>query len=129
MKPIANKDGRPVNLDIGTMKLPITAWASISHRISGVLLFFASILMVWALDMSLASEASFNELVGILSSPLAKLIVWGIAMAMSYHTLAGLKHLVADLGYGEELDQGILMSRLVFIGAAIAAVAWGIVIW
>ena len=129
MKPIASKDGRPVNLDIGTMKLPITAWASISHRISGVILFFASILMVWALDMSLESEASFRELGAILSSPLARVITWAIAMAMSYHTLAGIKHLIADMGYGEELDEGILMSRVVFSLTAVAAVVWGVILW
>jgi succinate dehydrogenase / fumarate reductase cytochrome b subunit len=129
VKPIASKDGRPVNLDIGTMKLPITAWASISHRISGVILFFASVLMVWALDMSLESEASFRELVALLTSPLAKLVTWAIAMAISYHTLAGIKHLIADMGYGEELDEGVLMARLVFALTAVAAVAWGIIIW
>ncbi|HBQ40476.1 MAG TPA: succinate dehydrogenase, cytochrome b556 subunit, partial [Halieaceae bacterium] len=49
------KDKRPVNLDIGSMRLPITAWASITHRASGVFLFFAMVFLVWALDMSLRS--------------------------------------------------------------------------
>ncbi|HBO11268.1 MAG TPA: succinate dehydrogenase, cytochrome b556 subunit [Halieaceae bacterium] len=56
------KDNRPVNLDIGTMRLPITAWASISHRISGVVLFVASIGMLWALDTSLSSAEGFTRL-------------------------------------------------------------------
>ncbi|HEY1026500.1 MAG TPA: succinate dehydrogenase, cytochrome b556 subunit, partial [Pseudomonas sp.] len=30
---------RPVNLDLRTIKLPITAYTSILHRISGVILF------------------------------------------------------------------------------------------
>ncbi len=111
------------------MKLPITAWASISHRITGVILFIASPLLVWALDQSLQSQASFDQLLVLLASPVAKIIVWGVAVALSYHTLAGLKHLIADLGYGEEMDQGVMMARLVVVLAVVAAVAWGVVIW
>ncbi|MDA9840068.1 succinate dehydrogenase, cytochrome b556 subunit, partial [Porticoccaceae bacterium] len=29
---------RPVNLDIGTIKLPITSYVSILHRVSGVIM-------------------------------------------------------------------------------------------
>ena len=65
-----SKDPRPVNLDIGTIDLPVTAYASITHRVTGVLMFFASFLMLWALDMSLTSEASFNEVAAMLASPL-----------------------------------------------------------
>ena len=57
-----SKDTRPVNLDLGTIQLPVTAYASIAHRVTGVLMFFASFLLLWALDRSLASEASFDAL-------------------------------------------------------------------
>ena len=50
-----SKDTRPVNLDLGTIQLPVTAYASITHRVTGVLMFFASFLLLWALDRSLAS--------------------------------------------------------------------------
>ena len=53
---------RPVNLDIGTIKLPITSYVSILHRVSGVILFFAVAIFLWMLESSLASEASFNQL-------------------------------------------------------------------
>jgi succinate dehydrogenase / fumarate reductase cytochrome b subunit len=55
------KDNRPVNLDIGTIKLPITAFASISHRITGVILVLASFLMLWALEASLSGPESFRR--------------------------------------------------------------------
>ena len=129
LKPIASKDGRPVNLDIGTIKLPITAWASISHRVTGVMMFVATPLLVWALDLSLRSEQDFNAVATLLASPVAKLVAWAIASILSYHTLAGIKHLIADLGYGEEMSEGVLMARLVFVLAAVAVAAWGVVIW
>ena len=74
-----SKDTRPVNLDLGTIQLPVTAYASITHRVTGVLMFFASFLLLWALDRSLASEESFNALSAMLGSALAKGVIWAVA--------------------------------------------------
>ena len=75
------KDTRPVNLDIGTMRLPITAWVSIAHRASGVFLFAGMAVLIWALDASLASPESFDSLQECLGSPLVKLVIWEIGRA------------------------------------------------
>lgn len=123
------KDNRPVNLDIGTIKLPITAYASISHRISGVILVLTSFLMLWALEASLAGPESFAALAGTLSSPLAKFVAWGIASALLYHSLAGLRHLVMDFGIGESLEGGVLGARIVFALTAVGALILGVALW
>jgi succinate dehydrogenase / fumarate reductase cytochrome b subunit len=57
---MAVKDNRPVNLDIGTIKLPITAYASILHRVSGVAIFVGVAILLALLDSSLESQDSFN---------------------------------------------------------------------
>ena len=124
-----SRDTRPVNLDLGTINLPVTAYASITHRVTGVLMFFSSFLMLWALDQSLASEASFNAVAAVLSSPLAKLVSWCIASALTYHALAGVKHLIMDAGIGETMRGGVLGARIVFVLAAAAAALWGRLIW
>ena len=124
-----SKDPRPVNLDIGTIDLPVTAYASITHRVTGVLMLFASFLMLWALDMSLTSEASFSEVAAMLASPLAGFILWAIASVLTYHALAGIKHLIMDAGVGETMRGGVIGARIVFALASAAAVAWGTLIW
>ena len=129
MKPIASKDSRPVNLDIGSMKLPITAYVSIMHRASGVVLFGLSVLMIWALDQSLASEQSFNALGQTLTSPIAKFLMWGTATALTYHSLSGIKHIIMDFGYGETMQGGVTGARIVIALAVVSAAVWGIVIW
>ena len=128
MRP-TSRDTRPVNLDLGTIDLPVTAYASITHRVTGVLMFFASFLLLWALDLSLASEASFNSLGDLLSSPLAKGVSWAIASILTYHAMAGIKHLIMDAGIGETMRGGVLGARIVFVSAAISAVVWGLLIW
>jgi succinate dehydrogenase / fumarate reductase cytochrome b subunit len=123
------KDNRPVNLDIGTIRLPITAYASILHRASGVFLVVASFLLLWALDESLASPESFASLGESLGSPLFKLVAWAIATGLIYHSLAGIKHLVMDFGVGESMEGGVLGARLVFLLTAIGAALAGVAIW
>ena len=129
MKPRGSKDSRPVNLDISTIKLPVTAWASISHRVTGVLLFVSSLLMVWALDMSLSSQENFDALVVLLNSAVAKAVLWMLLVVFSYHVLAGVRHLIMDMGVGEDFKGGALGARILFGAASIAAVVWGVVLW
>ena len=128
MRP-TSKDTRPVNLDLGTIELPVTAYASITHRVTGVLMFFSSFLMLWALDASLQSEASFDGLAKVMSSASAKGIAWVIATVLTYHALAGIKHLVMDAGVGETLRGGVIGARVVFLLAGLSAVVWGALIW
>lgn len=123
------KDNRPVNLDIGTIRLPITAYASITHRVSGVIMVVASFLLLWALDASLSSAEGFARLGELLTSPLAKVVMWGIAVALLYHSVAGIRHLVMDFGVGESLEGGILGARIVFILTAVGAVLLGVFLW
>jgi succinate dehydrogenase / fumarate reductase cytochrome b subunit len=123
------KDTRPVNLDIGTMRLPITAWASITHRASGVFLFFATAVLIWMLDASLRSPESFASLQETLSSVPAKLVLWAILAGAAYHASAGVKHLIMDFGVGETMEGGVLGARLVIASAVVLTLMAGVWIW
>lgn len=129
MKPRASSDKRPVNLDIGSMRLPVTAYVSISHRLSGVFLFVVSGVLVWALDASLRSEEGFAMVVSAMGSVPVKALIWLMATALTYHSLAGVKHLIMDLGFGETMAGGVLGARLVIALAAVGAAGWGVVLW
>ena len=123
------KDSRPVNLDIGTMRLPITAWASITHRASGVFLFVAVAILIWMLDASLRSPESFAALQETLTSVPVKLVLWAILAGVAYHTVAGIKHLIMDFGLGESMEGGILGARIVIISSVVLTLLGGIWIW
>lgn len=122
-------DKRPVNLDIGTIDLPITAYASILHRVSGVVLFFAVGILLWMLDASLASEESFDALKETLANPILKLIVWGILAALGYHLLAGVRHMIMDFGIGESLEGGARGAKIVLLSAVILVILAGAWLW
>ncbi|WP_181418792.1 succinate dehydrogenase, cytochrome b556 subunit [Pseudomonas alcaligenes] len=128
MKKAVNSQ-RPVNLDLRTIKLPITAYTSILHRVSGVILFLGIVVMLFALDKSLVSEEGFAEVQACLASPLAKLIIWGLLSALLYHLVAGVRHLIMDMGVGESLEGGKLGSKIVIAVSAVVIVLAGVWIW
>ena len=122
-------DKRPVNLDLTTIKFPVPALASITHRVAGVALFVAVPILLWMLDRSLASPESFAELKDLLASPLAKLVVWGILAFVIYHLVAGIKHLIMDWGIGETLEGGRRGAILTFALSAVLIVLAGVWVW
>ncbi len=128
MQSTVNKN-RPVNLDISTIKLPITAIVSILHRASGVILFAVVAILLWMLDVSLSSEAGFAELQEMLTSPLCQFVLWASLAALAYHLVAGVRHLFMDAGIGESLEGGLVGAKLVMFFAVVLIVLAGVWIW
>lgn len=112
------KTKRPVNLDIGSIKLPITSYVSILHRASGVMLFFAVAILLCAFDASLESEQSFDSLKQSLGSPIAQFFIWASLAALAYHFVAGIRHLIMDFGFGEDSFESGRNSAWVVVAVA-----------
>ncbi len=122
-------DKRPVNLDIGTIKLPITAYVSILHRASGVALIGAIAILLGLLSYSLKSAEDFAAVQACLSSVPMKLLMWAVLAAFIYHLLAGIKHLVMDMGIGETLEGGKTGAVLVLVFTVIGVALAGVWVW
>ncbi len=123
------KDNRPVNLSITTIKIPLAAVASFTHRVSGAALFVGTAILLYLLQLSLESQTSFDLAVEILSSPAAKLIIWLLLSALLYHLIAGTKHLLLDWGIGESKQGAKTGAALTIALAAIAIVLGGVWVW
>lgn len=109
--------------------MPITAIASITHRITGVGLFVAIGFLLWALALSLESAAGFEQVKSVMGHPFAKFITWGIVSFVAYHFIAGIKHLFMDMGYFETKDTGAQASQVTLVLAVIAIVLAGVWVW
>jgi succinate dehydrogenase / fumarate reductase cytochrome b subunit len=124
------KDNRPVNLDINTMHLPITAYASILHRVSGVAIFFGVAVLLFLLDHSLESSEKFAQTQDLLASNMiVKAIVWLVLCGFIYHSCAGIKHLVMDLGIGETLEGGKRGAAIVLTVSVVLMLLAGVWVW
>ena len=121
---------RPVNLDISTISQPVTAVVSILHRVTGIILFVGLIFLFYAFDVSLESQEGFDRVADMLQNNfLAKFIIWGVVSALSYHFVAGIKHLFMDLGYFEELESGRQAAIANLVIAVVLIVLAGVWIW
>ncbi|MBL4679689.1 MAG: succinate dehydrogenase, cytochrome b556 subunit [Pseudomonadales bacterium] len=98
---------------------PITALASIVHRIAGVVLFVGVGFGLYALDISLSSESGFEAIKGMIKSPFGMFVTWGLLAALAYHFVAGIKHLLMDWGVGETLEGSKFAAKVVLLFSAI----------
>ena len=121
------QNSRPINVGIGDLlsfRWPITAISSITHRVAGVVLFIGVAFMLYALDLSLSSEQGFISLKEMMISPLGKVITWGLLSALGYHFVAGIKHLLMDMGVGETLEGAQFAAKTtLFFSAVLIALA------
>lgn len=118
------KSNRPINLSLDQVlavnaKSPI-AMASILHRVSGILLFLLTPVLLCVLQASLASEASFNA---VFNNVALRFLVWVFVAATAYHFVMGIKHLFADMGMNEEFNSGKTAAIISFVIAAILIAA------
>lgn len=123
------KHKRPVNLNLFTISFPIPAIASILHRISGVILFLAIPFILWALSLSLASQQDFDDVRQLFTSAWMKFIIWGVLSALVFHLIAGIRHLLMDMGIGEELKSGKLGAQITIGISIVFIILVGIWLW
>jgi succinate dehydrogenase / fumarate reductase, cytochrome b subunit len=120
---------RPVNLDLSTIKLPITGFASFFHRVSGILLFAGMAFLLWMLDSSLDSQESFAAVRDVSSNPICKFVLFSVLAGLAYHMVMGIRHLIMDFGVGESLKGGQLGAKIAFVIAFVSIALIGVWVW
>jgi len=123
------KTERPVYLSLTQFGWPFTAIASITHRVTGVVLFAGIAYLLWLLDLAVGSEAGFAAAAEFLSQPIAKLALIAVLAALLYHLFAGIKHMFMDFGIGETFAAAKASSMATFVLTAIATVLVGVWLW
>jgi succinate dehydrogenase / fumarate reductase cytochrome b subunit len=120
---------RPVHLNVLRMRFPMTALASIGHRLSGFLLFLLIPLMLWALDCSLSSPQGFDQLQYWAGLVWVKCLLWLSLSALAYHLIAGIRHLLMDAGVAEGQNTGTWAAAFVFALSFLIIVLLGCWLW
>ncbi|MDC0598719.1 succinate dehydrogenase, cytochrome b556 subunit [Gammaproteobacteria bacterium] len=123
------KDKRPVNLDIGTIQLPLAALTSITHRISGIIVFVGIAFLLKLFDKSLSSQEGFNALQIYAQFTIVKFGLWAILSALAYHMVAGIKHLIMEMGVGETKEGSFVGAAITIVISLILIASLGVWIW
>ena len=121
---------RPTFLDLSKISLPLPALTSICHRISGLFLALSMPFIALLFYLSLKSETGFlavTSLKGTLS--LGSLWLWAFLLALSYHFYAGVRHLLMDLHFFEELGSARWSAKVLFALFFLEAVVLTLWFW
>jgi succinate dehydrogenase / fumarate reductase cytochrome b subunit len=119
-------DNRPLSPHLQVYRPQLTSMTSIAHRITGLLLSAGMLpIVAWLVALAAGPEA-FAAVTAWLASPvgLIALMVW--TLAMFYHLLNGIRHLLWDAGLLLDL-RGAYASGWTVIALTIVltAIVWG----
>ena len=95
---------RPTNINLLKIQLPLSALLSITHRISGMLIFFL-VLPVSAIALSFIYENqdSYNNFINFYMTSLpTKLVFISLVLIFQYHVFTGIRHMLMDFHFLEE---------------------------
>jgi len=125
----AAKKERPVYLSLTQFAWPVTAIASIVHRITGVILFIGIGYLLWLLNLALSSPVGFADSQALLAMPLPKLALIGVVGLLIYHLVAGVKHMIMDFHIGDTIEAASSAAYVVFAISIVLTVLVGIWLW
>ena len=108
---------RPININLFKIQLPLSAMLSITHRISGILIFFL-VLPVTAIVLSFVydSQDSYNNFINFYSSNwLIKLFIISLVLIFQYHIFTGVRHMMMDFHLLEESLSSSFRSAVIIL--------------
>ncbi len=111
------EDKNPISPHIQIYNWHISSLVSISHRITGIINFFAiTFIGLWIASL-LLGEDYYEYTSSFLSSFFGKFICIGIIWSFTFQVLSEIRHLLMDLGYGFEPKTTKISGLIVLIGS------------
>ena len=110
-------ENNPLSPHIQIYRWHISSLVSITHRITGIINFFAITLIFLWFSFIYFGESNYQIIQTILKMFIGKFIILGITWSFSFQMLCEIRHLIMDLGYGFELQATKISGLLVIFGS------------
>ena len=94
---------RPLSPHLQVYSWQITMVMSILHRVSGVILTVGAFGLAWWLLAVADGGEGYARVAAVTASPVGKFFLFGFSLALVYHLLNGIRHLLWDAGWGFEI--------------------------
>ena len=112
----------PLSPHLQIYRWHISSLVSISHRVTGIINFFAVILIsIWA-SLLILGEANYTPINHLLDSFFGKFVILGFTWSFSFQMLSEIRHLIMDMGYGFELKTTRISGLLVIFGSILLTI-------
>jgi succinate dehydrogenase / fumarate reductase cytochrome b subunit len=111
---------RPLSPHLTIWKWGPHMLVSILSRVTGAgLATVGAAALVWWLAAAATGAEAYDTFTGWARSWIGVLIGVGLSWAFFQHTLAGIRHLVMDIGAGFEISQNKFWANMTIVGAAV----------
>jgi succinate dehydrogenase / fumarate reductase cytochrome b subunit len=118
---------RPLSPHLQIYRPMLTMTMSIAHRITGIALYFGTLLLAWLLIAASSGPGAYAAAASCANSIPGKLILFGFTWALFHHLLGGIRHAVWDAGYGFAHPQREWLAQATLIGGIVLTMGvWGI---
>ena len=116
---------RPLSPHLQVYRWQITMTMSILHRVTGVVITVGAFALAWWLMAVAAGGDAYRTAAECLASPLGMVALAGFSLALVYHLLNGIRHLLWDAGWGFEIPEFYASGWTV----AVLTVVFTLAIW
>ena len=118
---------RPLSPHLQIYRPTLTMTMSIVHRITGMGLYFGTLLVTWWLLAASSSPNAYAAVAGFFGSFLGRLILFGYTWALIHHMLGGIRHLIWDTGRGFGPHEREWLARATLVGSVgLTILLWAI---
>jgi succinate dehydrogenase / fumarate reductase, cytochrome b subunit len=119
------RPARPLSPHLQIYKPLINMVMSILHRITGVALYFGTLLLAWWLIAAAVGPDYFNYVSSWFATWAGMFVLIGYTWALLHHMLGGLRHFIWDTGRGYDLATIDLLSwGSIAVSLALTALVW-----
>jgi succinate dehydrogenase / fumarate reductase cytochrome b subunit len=121
---------RPLSPHLTIWKWGPHMLVSILNRITGAgVATVGAVVLVWWLVAAATGAEAYRTFIDWATSWIGIVIGVGLSWAFFQHTLAGLRHLVMDIGAGFELRSNKMWANVTMLGAiALTALFWFVIL-
>jgi succinate dehydrogenase / fumarate reductase cytochrome b subunit len=113
---------RPLSPHLQIYRWPWPMAMSIVHRLTGIGLYFGTLLVAWWLIAAGAGPNAYSRIGGFINSGIGRLILFGYTWALIHHMLGGIRHLIWDAGYGFEANEREWLSVATLVGSVLLTI-------
>lgn len=116
---------RPLSPHLQVYKPIPTMVMSIVHRITGIALYFGTVLVAWWLIAAASGEAYFDWVNWFFGTLVGRLVLFGYTWALMQHMLGGLRHFMWDMGRGYDKH----FSTKLALATPVVSVVLTVLVW
>lgn len=123
--PAVGQAERPLSPHLQIYAQQINMVMSIVHRITGVALYFGTLLLAWWLIAAATGPSYYAFVNGLFGTWAGKVVLFGYTWALMHHMLGGMRHLIWDTGRGFKLTTIDLLGWATVVGSImLTALVW-----